>query len=84
MTGQEVSRDGLPAPQVAKPASLGIWEVLSSRWVSSVAPHQGWGETLSRIVRLEALSEPQGGVHPQAGIEHSGEARTQEPEATQH
>lgn len=41
MTGQEVPRDGLPAPQVARPASLGISEVLSSRWVSNIAPDQG-------------------------------------------
>lgn len=43
MTGQEVPGDGLPAPQVARPASLGISEVLSSRWVSNIAPDQ-WCE----------------------------------------
>lgn len=41
MTGQEVPRDALPAPQVARPASLGIWEVLPSRWVPYIAADLG-------------------------------------------
>lgn len=46
MTGQEVPRDGLPAPQVPRLASLGISEVFSSRWVSNAAPDQGPAQKL--------------------------------------
>lgn len=46
MTGQEVPRDGLPAPQVPRPASLGISEVFSSRWVSNASPDQRWAQKL--------------------------------------
>ena len=52
MTGQEVPGDGLPAPQVARPASLGILEVLSSRWVSNFATDQGWKNKLRGRVQV--------------------------------
>ena len=53
MTGQEVPGDGLPAPQVARPASLGISEVLSSRWVSNFATDQGWKNKLRGRVQVD-------------------------------
>lgn len=67
MTGQEVPRDGLPASQVARPASLGISEVLSSRWVSNTASDQGWEQVLGRV-QVYCDPELQRRVHPHSAV----------------
>ena len=84
MTGQEVPRDGLPAPQVARPASLGTAEVLSSRWVSTIAPAGAGSQSAHRGSAGRPRPWASGRGHPQAGQGQLGEASTQEPEATKH
>lgn len=84
MTGQEVPRDGLPAPQVSRPASLGILEVFSSRWVSNIAPDEGREQKRFAGCQWACGPEPRGAEHSQAGQGQLSEARTREPEATMH
>lgn len=63
-------------------SSLGISEVLSSRWVSDTALDQEWGARASRLrLQMDCDTEPRGRFL-QAG--QLSEERTRESEAIKH
>lgn len=69
MTGQEVPGDGLPVSPVPRPASLGISEVQSSRWVSNIAADHDLGVKVRRRVQVDCGPKASGkGTSPGSAV----------------